>query len=85
MLTAAQQRMLVRLTWAIFWLISAEIAAVVVLAGLGPWVAVAVLLAYGEIQRRWRPFGRVSTKVFAWSVLAQILGLAAAIIVLVFG
>ena len=81
-LTAAQRRAVVQVTWAIWLLITGEIAAVVVLAGLGPWIAVAVLLAYAEINRRWRPLARVSTPVFLVIMLAHLVLLTAATIVL---
>lgn len=80
--TAMLRRTAERIAWSLSLLISAEIAAVVILAGLSAWIAIAVLLAYGEIHRRWRPLSRIRTPVFVAYHFALVAALTAAIIVL---
>ena len=81
-LTVAQRRWVVRITYAVWLLISWEIAAVVILAGSSPFVAIVVLIVYAEINRRWRPLARVSAPALLALMLAQIVGLATAIVIL---
>ena len=82
-LTAGQRRRAEQIVWATVFLACAEIAAVIILAGLGPWVAVAALLVFGQINRLLRPsFERMSAEIYLLSWLGLMLGLGAAIVVL---